>query len=653
MKKLIALCLAACMSLAVLTSCDTPVDPIQSTTENPGIVSPGNKKYEVKDGLLTACIGQADENGVYVVPDEVTAIAESAFAGDTTLKKIVIGSQVTMLGGGVFDGCTSLEEVVIEEGVTEIGSYCFYGCTSLAKITIPKSVTYIHPYAFDGCSALTELSLPGVRQIDTAAFWYCTALERVTFSEDLTNIGAWAFAQNVNLSETNLGELRNLKNIGDYAFAACSMLLSVEIPEGVERVGKLAFYECTRLADVTIGSTVKNVDYAAFNFTPWYQENKADYLVVGDGVLIKCNVYPEEIDLNNQGIKVIGATAFWNALAEGQSAEYGYRYAEQLKKITLPDTLTAIGTSAFYGCYDLTDVVLPAGVTEIGDNAFHVYASDYENKTMVDYSKCENLETIGAYAFYGCGGMTSMALPKTVKKVGAYAFAGTKAYVDFMNASAEKKENDFYITGDGILLAAYIADNQTSVIVPEGVKNIAGSVFAGWDMSQIPEDVSVYPAMTRSKYYLSYTVKELKLPSTLEVIGDSAFYRMLSIEKLTLPASLRVVGADAFAFCTKLASLSGGNSIEEIGSRAFYYCTSIPGFQFSENTKTIGSNVFGGCSALEHVYLPRGLDFPGTEIFNEECLALKTLSLDPSARPRLYTIIGGLPKGVNIYYYHD
>ena len=77
MKKIIALGLAACLAVTCLVSCDdTP--PVETTE---GHV----KKYDVEDGVLNSCIGQADENGVYTVPDTITMIGESAFAGDETL----------------------------------------------------------------------------------------------------------------------------------------------------------------------------------------------------------------------------------------------------------------------------------------------------------------------------------------------------------------------------------------------------------------------------------------------------------------------------------------------------------------------------------------------------------------------------------------
>ncbi len=655
MKKILALCLAACFALPLFTACGE--NTLTETTESTGTNDTYPKSYEVTDGLLTSCIGQADENGVYVIPETITAIAESAFAGDTRLKKVVIGSQVKMIGSGAFQACSSLETVVIEEGVKELGSYAFYGCTSLTDVTLPSTIDYLNEYVFYGCTALERISLEHIRYIDNGALWYCNSLEKVTLSENLEHIATWAFAQNVNLSEINFRDVKSLKAIDDYAFTGCSMLLSLEIPEGVEYIGTLAFYECTRLASISIPSTVKMVDYAAFNYTPWYQESQEDYLIVGDGVLIKCAVHPGYLDLSDKNIKAIGGATFWNAANEGQAAEYGYKYASELETLTIPETVTAIGTAAFSSCYNLKEIILPASVITIADNAFNVYVEGIECLAKIDFSKCNDLKTIGAYAFQGCFGIDSMELPVSVEHVGQYAFAATKAYEDFMAkaAKAETEADRYFITGDNILLAAYVANDQTKINIPAGVKKIAGSAFSGWDNAYVPTEESMANLSDSgvSKYNISYTVKEISFPETLVEIGEAAFFRMLSVKKLVLPNSLKVIESDAFGFCDSLFDISGGGNVETVGDYAFRYCVSIPSFSFSPNTTSIGTGVFSGCSSLKRVYLPVNLVFPGTNLFSSECTALESVSVHEAARVRIYSILGMLSQNIKVLYYQE
>lgn len=644
MKRIIALGLAACLAVACFTSCeDTP--PVDTTESQV-------KKYDVEDGILKSCVGQADENGVYRVPDTITMIGESAFAGDENLKEIVIGANVKAIGAGAFQYCTSLKKVTIAEGVESIGSFAFYSCSSLEEISLPSTVSRLEPYTFYGCESLETLSLDHIQYIDDYAMWYCVSLEKVTLSPALSSIGDWAFSQCQKLEDINLTDCAKLESIGDYAFSGCAMLTSLVLPEGMRRIGKLAFYGCSRLTDVTVSDTVEAVDFGAFSYTPWYQEYTGDYLIVGDGVLIKCTVHPLYLDLSGKGIKYIGS-AFWNAALSGYSSEYGYKYASELESVEIPEGVTVVGASAFEGCFNLKTVTLPSTLERIEESAFYVYTESYSSQTKVSLEACTKLEYIGNYAFYGCGGIDEIKMPSRVGYVGAYAFAVTEAYDNFLE-SAKDSENEsdrYFIVGDGVLITVYVPDGVTSVAIPEGVRIIGGAALCGWDTAYVPEDGAAFSTSGRSKYNLSYKVQTVTLPSTVETICDSAFFRMTKIRELVLPDGLKSIGNSAFSYCENLAEISGGSNIERIGSNAFSYCTSMGSFTFSPSTAEIGTGVFAGCSSLGVVKFPEGLAYPGEDMFTDGCTALREIYLAPEARPRIYTIVGSITQDVRVRYY--
>ncbi len=647
-----ALCLIACLTLCAFVSCDEQNPPVDTTTEQTDDTL--EKTYFDENGMLKSCIGQADANGVYIVPEHITMIAEGAFAGDTELREVVIGENVTVIGSGAFQGCTSLETVTLSEGLETIGTYAFTGCTSLVNITLPSTVRALDEAAFRSCTSLEAIDLSHIESIGDSAFLYCTALESVTLSERMKTIAPWAFAQCTALESINL-EDASLTEISDYTFTGCSMLRSVSVPEGVTRVGILAFHECTRLSAISLPETLASVDYAAFNYTPWYQENEEEYLIVGDGVLIKCTAHPTRIDLSDKGIKMIGGTVFWNAEVGGESAEYGYKYAASLETIVIPEGVREIGTSAFTGCYSLKNVTLPASLEIIADNAFNVYVDGIDTPAAIDLSACENLREIGSYAFYGCRGIETVVVPNSVQKVGEYAFAVTNAYDAFLEkaSKAETEEERYLIAGDGILIAAFVAEGQTEIHVPANVKKIAGSVFCGWDNAYVPSGTAGLSLSGVSKYNLTYKVKAVYLPDGLESIGNMAFFRMASLEKITLPDTLRVIGMDAFGFCDALYSISGGNHIEEIQDYAFRYCASLAHFQFSSNTVSIGNNIFEGCSSLQTVKFPKGVSNIGSNMFNDACTSLTKISLAPEARPRIYSVLGSVMQTIDVVYYED
>ena len=138
------------------------------------------KDIKIENGVLLSCVGQADENGVYTVPEGITFIGEGCFSYDRTLKKIIIPSTVKTIGSGAFIGCTSLKEAVIEEGVEILGSHAFWGCNALENIVLPESITEVSDYAFAYCSLLESVKLgKNVKRIGYSAFSYCTALEGI------------------------------------------------------------------------------------------------------------------------------------------------------------------------------------------------------------------------------------------------------------------------------------------------------------------------------------------------------------------------------------------------------------------------------------------------------------------------------------------
>ena len=177
--------------------------------------------------------------------------------------------------------------------------------------------------------------------------------------------------------------------------------------------------------------------------------------------------------------------------------------------------------------------------------------------------------------------------------------------------------------------------------------------LCGWDTAYVPGDNEELSISGRSKYNLSYKVQQVSLPSTLETICDNAFFRMTKIQKIVLPDSLKYIGASAFAYCENLSDLTGGTNVEQIGDNAFGYCTSIGSFHFYSNTVKIGNGVFAGCSALVTVEFPEGLAYPGEDMFTDGCTALREIYLAPEARPRIYTIVGGITQDVRVRYYID
>ena len=638
------------MAFMCFTACDNTKPPKDTSSSTQG--NKPEKNYTVDGNILVSCIGQADEDGKFVIPENITMIGESAFAGDTSLKEVVIGSNVKIIGSGAFQHCASLETVSINEGVETIGSHAFTNCSALKNVTLPSTVSVINEYTFYACESLESISLDHIRKVSEAAFYGCTSLESVDFSASLETIGSWAFSQCYSLENLSFDGVTNLSEIDDYTFTGCSMLRTIDIPQGVRRIGVLAFYDCSRLSSVSIPSSVESVDFGALTYTRWYQDKTDDYVIVGDGVLIKCTVHPSAIDLSGKGIKMIGNSTFYNAIAHDEASVYGYKYAEILENIVIPEGVREIGKSAFAGCLSLKNITLNKDIVRVDDGAFNLFVSSTASSAKVNLEECTKLEYIGGYAFQGCNGIEELVIPESVKYIGEYAFDATKAQTSFFEeASKATEEKDRYWIVGNILISAYVAEGQTAVHIPEGVKMIAGSALCGWDTAYAPEDTTGLSASAITKYNITNNVTELYLPEGLESIGNMAFFRMACIETIDLPSTLLSIGSNAFYFCTELSEVTGGENLQKISDYAFCYCTSLTQFRAPETVSHIGANVFAGCSSLKTVYLPTSFDVPTASLFDESCTALSKVYVNASVRPCIYFLLGPIQQTISVDYY--
>ena len=257
-----------------------------------------------------------------VIPNSVTSIGEAAFYGCSGLTSVTIPNSVTSIGDKAFNRCSGLTSLTIGNSVTWIGDEAFYKCSGLTSVTIGNSVTSIGDHAFAYCSGLTSVTIGNsVESIENYAFYYCSGLTSVTIPNSVTSIGDRAFFEcsslrkvlnfsNLNITKESsygfvgyyayvvlnnpeiidnyvfapngntyalygyMGTDSNLQLpekykgenyvIGVYAFAACSCLTSVTIPNSVEGIGDHAFYNCYRLTSVTIGNSVESIGRGAF-----------------------------------------------------------------------------------------------------------------------------------------------------------------------------------------------------------------------------------------------------------------------------------------------------------------------------------------------------------------------------------------------------
>ena len=362
----------------------------------------------------------------------VTSIGDRAFDGCSSLTSVTIGNSVTSIGYWAFQNCSSLTSVTIPNSVTSIGLSAFYGCSGLTSVTIGNSVTSIGSGAFGYCSSLTSVTIPNsVTSIRNDAFNGCSSLTSISVESGNT---IYESRNNCNaIIETASNTLivgckntiipNSVTSIGDYAFCGCSSLTSVTIPNSVTSIGYYAFGHCSSLTSVTIGNGVTSIGKYAFygcsSLTSVTIPNSV--ISIGGSAFSGCSGLTS-VTIGN-GVTSIGSSAFRNCSG--------------LTSVTIGNSVTSIGSEAFMNCSSLTKV----NITDIAawcNIAFggitsnplsygnHLFVNDVE---VTDLVIPAGVTSIGQYAFRNCSGLTSVTIPNSVTSIGYWAFEGCSGLI--------------------------------------------------------------------------------------------------------------------------------------------------------------------------------------------------------------------------------
>ena len=363
----------------------------------------------------------------------VTSISYAAFRNCTKLQSVEIPRGITSIGNAAFHNCTKLQSVEIPRGVKSIGDYAFYGCTALEEINIPQGVTSIADYAFYGCTELEAISIPlGVTNIGDYAFYDCTALGAISIPQGVTNIGDYAFYDCTALEEISIPQ--GVTSIGNYTFYGCTVLTEIDIMQGVTVIGDYAFHDCTVLEEISIPQGVTSIGEYAFNNC-----TSLTSVTVPDSVT-SCGEYAFS-GCNSLTAVHISDIAAWCGIAFEDSYSNPLNYAENLylsgelvTDIVIPNGVTSIGNYAFIGCVSLTSVTVPNSVTSIGNYAF-IDCSSLTSVTVPD-----SVTSIGFFAFYSDASLANITIlnPDCVIYDAAFTIPDTATIYGYENSTAQE-----------------------------------------------------------------------------------------------------------------------------------------------------------------------------------------------------------------------
>lgn len=560
-------CALECMPGAVVIACVNPTEGVDDIPQ---------ELRRFQGVLRHDCDTDKDFFDKLISAEELEPCRDEYRLSDDgkTLVKYLGGSAVVRIPEGVeIIGPRAVvtpnaRKAIVPDGVTKVSEQAFIGCGLLEEVDLPDTVTEIGNEAFLGCGSLREIEIPAkVAIINESTFAGCVSLQRVSF----------------------LGEI--VEDIMEHAFEDCSSLFEIDLPASIKRLWRYCFWKCSSL-ELLIPASVegiaaicafegcKSVAISAENSTYSYR----------DGFLM---------DAQQKTLFAVSPSVAVGhlRLPQGIKAIYGICVPEGTRGLADNRKETVYGS--FAGCTSLTSVVVPEGVTTIGDYSF-IGCSQLSSVSLP-----ATVEVIGGFAFSNCESITHMELPKALAQIGTRAFSGCKSLRAVSGYSEVK----------AISVGAFEKCTSLARIdIPETVESISARAFCGCE-----------------------SLEEAELPKNLFKLGEDAFRGCKSIKTIVIPASLKTIERQAFAGCSSLESVTMPPGVETIGHRAFFACHTLNSASLPESVKSIGDFAFGACGQLD-ILVPRSVQTIGSCAF-ERC---RSIAIDPENALYSYDAASGL-----------
>lgn len=429
----------------------------------------------------------------------------------------------------------------------------------------------------------------------------------------------------------------------------------LEIPSEIEgvavtKIGRRAFRQIRYVRNVIIPNTVTDIGDEAFFWSDIETVSLPDSVVhIGEYVFE-----------NNENLRTVRLPSNLTSIPRGM-----FCGCENLMKIDIPDSVTEIGDDAFAFC--------PLRISHFPDNLVHIGAYAFLSCDEIEYDTFfpASLKTIGEFAFDGCW-ISNLVIPAGVTDIGEGAFACHTRFIEVEEGNAMyAAEDDVLFNKDKtVLLAsaswlerttyeipskvtrigsgAFAQNYLTEITIPDHVTEMGSSVFRSCKQLESAVFQTSLTEINDSMFLGCWNLRRVELPVNLTQIGEAAFSGCTGLREFTIPETVSVIGDRAFSEIS-LKEITIPAGVTAIGERAFEYsalqrvrfnavncefmgipnqwgeveypvfrrCFALTEIIVGENVKKIPDFSFWECSALERVVIPASVNEIGNYAFEK------------------------------------
>ncbi len=496
------------------------------------------------------------------LPDTINTIVTKAFSNNPSLTYVEIKGGSFILPGGTFTGSpvknitvsdtnskvildakvfgvTSVEEITLD-GLYGLKEGCLGSIESLKKVIFKgTNLTDVDPKAAINSNNIESFEYQGEISSKICSDQGCLLLSGVVklvpikktiieFDVDVKGIDPNAFRSHDKLIEVTFDKNSTLTSIPDSAFAGCSSLTSISIPDSVEGIGNRAFVEvsqsynvteykgCSYLSEIDFGSgsKLKSIGAEAFYGAAITTLNlPASLISIGNDCFAGCNNLTEVVAIGNS-LKSIGDGAFKNT---------------PLRSIIIPGSMDSLGKNVFAGCRNLSAI-------SFGQS------SKYSFDGNAIYEKIDSNES---KLIFLCSGVRSLEVPSFVSEIDlvAFEYASDLSEIIVADSSHYSSENGLLLNKDGNKIL-YIPMAIKILEIPSGVhelKNIEGrSLFSNRSIETLIWESSSITIKSTSIKGINSAI--LKSSGNLEISGTAIYGAFSGLQSLVLEAKHMKLG---------------------------------------------------------------------------------------------------------------